>query len=173
MSLCLFQGPETRQENSDYVRRFQSSNLPEKTFTFQPCQNNWSIFEDAPPQDQISESSLKINDHDTKTSGSSDYPEGAEDWDKETEEVWQDKLYTPNGLHRNHYPQHIPIRDQLQDVISSYVPARQAFTQSAQYDSVFLKLHQVPNLKQSRTTATIIEIDNSGQFEDADTEDTV
>ncbi|XP_031567584.1 leucine-rich repeat-containing protein 1-like [Actinia tenebrosa] len=169
-------GPETRQENSDYVRRFQTSPVPlhERTVTFQPLQEQWSLFfEDAAPQDQTSESSPTINNHDITISGSSHDPQGTEDWDKETEEVWREKLYTPNGLQRKHNPQHIPIRDQLQDVISSYPPARQAYTHSAQYDSVYMKHHQVPDPKPRIAAAKIIEIEHSGQFEDADIQDTV
>jgi hypothetical protein len=79
--------------------------------------------------------------------------------------------YTPNGLQQKHFvnPQHIPVRDQLQDLLCSYPPAKQAYTHSAKYDSLFLRYHQTADTmaKKTETCAKIIEIGDFGQFEDA------
>lgn len=139
-------GPDTRDDESKVSSQ-------DKFFRFVPQENPCQeIYEDA------SDQTISVSNSST----GEDQQLVSEDWDQEVYETWP-QTHPKKGIQV--MGDDIPLRDQLQDILHSYPPAKQAFTQSAMYESMYRR-YIVPDYCNNKTVMN--DTDENGQFEDAD-----
>jgi len=143
----IFSGPDKRERERNFIPHVENPVV--------------DIFEDATAENTNSDITLN-NEINTTHESCGDVQLVTDEWDKEVEETWQERIYS-KGIQTKKIE--IPIKEQLQDIIHFYPPAKQAYTEIAMYDSVFTKFPTEHNRNNGVSNGTV---DMSGQFDDAD-----
>lgn len=139
-------GPETRESERNFIPHVENPVL--------------DIFEDATTENT---NTILNNDINTTYQNCGDVQLVTDEWDKEVEETCQERILS-KGLQTKKVEN--SFREQLQDIIHFYPPAKQAYTNIAMYDSIFNKFSTESN-KDNGGSNVAVDM-TSGQFDDAD-----